>query len=244
MLEPLFNSTVCMLLANDKVGLEDCVLTTAAAIPDMGNPVQLVSVPLDGVPRAPPLVTKAPDVPTATPNAVATFEPRPETPVEIGNPVALVSVTLVGVPRMGVTNVGDVERTFAPVPVEVVTPVPPLATASVPATVTTPLEAVAGVRPVLPKEIVVTPPPPVPFTTQLVTPEVSDDRTYPVTLGTAVGNVSDHVPAVAAVLSVTVPDVEPDIRRLPAELPAVPSDSAPPMIVAFAAPETVVPAAP
>ena len=159
MLVPLFSSTVCMLLANDKVGLVDvCVFTTAAAMPEIGNPVQLVSVPLDGVPRAPPLVTKAPDVPTATPSAVATFEPRPETPVEIGNPVALVSVTLVGVPRMGVTNVGDVERTFAPVPVEVVTPVPPLATASVPATVTTPLDAVLGVNPVVPNEIVVTPP--------------------------------------------------------------------------------------
>jgi hypothetical protein len=38
---------------------------------------------------------------------------------------------LVGVPRRGVTSVGLVERTTEPDPVDVVTPVPPLATASV-----------------------------------------------------------------------------------------------------------------
>ena len=32
-------------------------------------------MPLDGVPRAPPLVTNAPEEPTATPNAVVTPEP-------------------------------------------------------------------------------------------------------------------------------------------------------------------------
>ena len=37
----------------------------------------------------------------------------------------------VGVPSKGVTSVGDVDKTTEPVPVEVVTPVPPLATASV-----------------------------------------------------------------------------------------------------------------
>lgn len=41
----------------------------------------------------------------------------PETPVEIGRPVALVKVTLLGVPRAGVTSVGDVANTAAPVPV-------------------------------------------------------------------------------------------------------------------------------
>jgi hypothetical protein len=39
---------------------------------------------------------------------VATFVPRPLTPVEIGKPVQEVSVPLVGVPRTGVTSVGDV----------------------------------------------------------------------------------------------------------------------------------------
>ena len=64
-----------------------------------GNPVALVSVPLDGVPNAPPLTTNAPDDPTFTARAVATLVPRPDTPVDIGKPVALVSVADTGVPR-------------------------------------------------------------------------------------------------------------------------------------------------
>jgi hypothetical protein len=54
-------------------------------------------------------------------------------------------------------NVGDVESTTLPVPVDVVTPVPPLATASVPANVTAPDDAVDGVNPVVPALNVVTP---------------------------------------------------------------------------------------
>ena len=38
-------------------------------------PVRLVTVPLDGVPRAPPLTTNAPAVPVFTPNAVTTPVP-------------------------------------------------------------------------------------------------------------------------------------------------------------------------
>jgi hypothetical protein len=64
-----------------------------------GKPVTLVSVPLEGVPRAPPLVIKAPDDPIFTPRAVATLVPRPDTPVDIGKPVALVNVAETGVPR-------------------------------------------------------------------------------------------------------------------------------------------------
>ena len=48
---------------------------------------------------------------------VATLLPNPETPVLIGNPVQFVSVPLAGVPRTGVTNVGDVANTNAPLPV-------------------------------------------------------------------------------------------------------------------------------
>ena len=44
----------------------------------------------------------------------------------------------------------------------VVVPVPPLATANVPAKVTTPVLAVAGVKPVVPALNEVTPPPPPP----------------------------------------------------------------------------------
>jgi hypothetical protein len=58
----------------------------------------------------------------------------PVTPVVKGKPVALVSVPDVGVPSIGVTSVGLLERTLLPEPVEVVTPVPPLATGSVPVT--------------------------------------------------------------------------------------------------------------
>lgn len=62
-----------------------------------------------------------------------------------------------GVPSAGVTSVGEFDNTTLPVPVDVVTPVPPLATAKVPATVTAPEVAVAGVKPVEPKLIVDTP---------------------------------------------------------------------------------------
>ena len=44
----------------------------------------------------------------------------PVTPVVKGSPVALVRVALVGVPRIGVTNVGEVAKTFEPEPVFVV----------------------------------------------------------------------------------------------------------------------------
>ena len=55
-----------------------------------------------------------------------------------------------GVPRAGDTSVGKLERTTEPAPVEDVTPVPPFATASVPLSVTAPVVAVFGVRPVVP----------------------------------------------------------------------------------------------
>ena len=93
----------------------------------------------------------------------------PVTPVVNGKPVALVNVTDVGVPKIGVTSVGLVERTLLPEPVLVVTPVPPLATASVPANVIVP-DVVIGpplvVSPVVP-----------PLTATLVTvPEDAPER--------------------------------------------------------------------
>ena len=48
---------------------------------------------------------------------VATPVPRPEIPVATGSPVALVRVTDWGVPRIGVTKVGVLANTNAPVPV-------------------------------------------------------------------------------------------------------------------------------
>ena len=49
-------------------------------------------------------------------------------------PVMLVPTNVEGVPKLGVTKVGLVDRTLLPEPVEVVTPVPPLATGNVPVT--------------------------------------------------------------------------------------------------------------
>jgi hypothetical protein len=112
---------------------------------ERGKPVALVNVTLAGVPSVGVTNvgelanTKAP-VPVSSVTAearladdgvakkVATPAPNPLTPVEIGRPVAFVNVTLAGVPSVGVTSVGEVDKTVLPVPVEVVTPVPPFAT--------------------------------------------------------------------------------------------------------------------
>jgi hypothetical protein len=58
----------------------------------------------------------------------------PVTPVVSGSPVAFVNTAEEGVPNAGVTNVGLVLKTTLPVPVLVVTPVPPFATGKVPVT--------------------------------------------------------------------------------------------------------------
>lgn len=99
---------------------------------DTGRPVQLVKVPDVGVPKRgvtnvglvdntllpEPVEVVTPVPPLVTPNV-------PVTPVDSGKPVALVNTAAVGVPNAGVTNVGLVARTTEPVPVAVVTPVPP-----------------------------------------------------------------------------------------------------------------------
>ena len=102
---------------------------------ESGSPVALESVALDGVPRAPPFITKAPDVPVLVPRAVATPVPRPDTPVDTGNPVALVKVPEDGVPNAPplTTNAPAVpvltpRAVTTPVPVVIVegaTPAPP-----------------------------------------------------------------------------------------------------------------------
>jgi hypothetical protein len=62
--------------------------------------------------------------------------------------VPAVAVGARGVP----VRVGDADNTTDPEPVDVVTPVPPLATFSVPAKVMAPVVAVEGVKPVDPAE--------------------------------------------------------------------------------------------
>jgi hypothetical protein len=106
-----------------------------------GRPVQFVSVPDVGVPKTGLISvgvlanTRAP-VPVSSVTAkarlelvgvarkVATPVPSPEIPLETGRPVQFVSVPEEGVPRIGVTSVGEVERTTSPVPVTVVIEVP------------------------------------------------------------------------------------------------------------------------
>ena len=73
-----------------------------------GRPVALVSVPDDGVPRAPPEVSK----------------------VELDGIVVPLMLVAVAAPRLGVVRLGEVERTTEPEPVEVVAPVPPPLTAN------------------------------------------------------------------------------------------------------------------
>jgi hypothetical protein len=117
---------------------------------DTGTLVALVNTTEDGVPSAGvtkegdverttlpvpvEVVTPVPPFPTAT--MPVTF---PAVPVVFWLNVGHVNVPVLkfpdcGVPSIGVTSVGDVERTVDPEPVEVVTPVPPLATGNVPLT--------------------------------------------------------------------------------------------------------------
>jgi hypothetical protein len=125
------------------------LVVTLPAVKPEAVPVMFVPTKADGVPRAGVtrvgLVanTKEP-VPVSSvtaeirladdgvPKKVATPVPKPLTPVEIGRPVAFVNTAELGVPNAGVTNVGEFDNTTEPVPVELVTPVPPLATPKVP----------------------------------------------------------------------------------------------------------------
>ena len=93
---------------------------------EIGNPVQLVRVPEEGVPRT-GVVSVGDVANTSDPEPVslvtrvfrfaedgvarnvAAPAARPETPVEIGNPVQLVNVPEEGVPSAGVVKVGDVK---------------------------------------------------------------------------------------------------------------------------------------
>jgi hypothetical protein len=145
----------------------------------------LAPVPVDVVTPVPPLITGK----------------VPETPVLNGRFVQLVNVPLAGVPRTGVMNVGDVFSTLAPVPVDVVTPVPPLLTGKVPATwvvkltplnvppkvklpadVTTPLKVIPLTDPPPPTDVTVPEPPP-PDDGEDVHPAPVDVNTFPAVPG-------------------------------------------------------------
>ena len=168
-----------------------------------GKPVAFVNVAAEGVPRFGVLrvgVVKVGELESTTaPLPVEVVLPVPPlatasvpvTPVDNGKPVAFVNVAAEGVPRAGVVKVGDVASTTAPLPVDVVPPVPPLATASVPASVMVPLVVIGPplvVRPVLPPDtatLVTVPLPPAVDQPAVTTGPLTDDavRTCP-----AVGN--------------------------------------------------------
>ena len=141
---------------------------TIASVPvtpvDSGKPVRFVATPDAGVPskgaiRVGPVTSTSEPVPVEVVVPVPPFTTAkvPVTPVDSGKPVRLVAMPDVGVPSNGVTSVGLTLSTTLPLPVEEVTPVPPLATANKPETVTTPDVGVAGSKPVVPNEIDDTP---------------------------------------------------------------------------------------
>lgn len=131
---------VSFVTAAAKLAEEGVAKNVATPVPkpdtpvEIGRPVALVSVPDEGVPKTPPLTKGAPAVPTFTAKAAATPVPKPDTPVEIGSPVVFVRVPDAGVPKLGATSVGPFDKTTLVVPVDAVTPVPPLATGNVPVT--------------------------------------------------------------------------------------------------------------
>lgn len=155
-------------------------------------PLKLVTVPLIGVPNAPPLTTNAPAVPTLTAKAVATLVPNPDTPVDIGNPVTLVIMPDAGVPRAGVVNVGLVNVT----PANVVTVAPS-------ATLVEPIVTVELVNDVLAifDNVFVDP-----LIDLLVNVSVV---ALPTNVSVAAGNVTVFVPATAGGTKLITPDVEP-----------------------------------
>ena len=124
-------------------------VVTLPAVKPAAVPVTFVITPDAGVPRAGVtsvglVANTAAPVPVSSVSAAARLAlegvarnvampvPNPLMPDATGNPVALVSVADAGVPRAGVTSVGEVDRTVLPVPVLVLTPVPPLATGKTP----------------------------------------------------------------------------------------------------------------
>lgn len=113
------------------------VPASVASVPVVGSVSAVVPVAVNDCVKAPACVRLPATVivlALETPVPPLAAGSVPVTPVLKGRPVQLVRVPLCGVPRIGVTRVGLLERTTLVVPVEVVTPVPPLATGKVPVT--------------------------------------------------------------------------------------------------------------
>ena len=108
---------------------------------------------------------------------VATLVPSPETPVLIGRPVALVSTPLAGVPSAGVTNVGLLAKTNAPVPVS--SEITPASSLDEVAANTLNLFPVSATVPLVAGSVITVP---VPATAEAITCAVPDDVPGRVTL--------------------------------------------------------------
>jgi len=136
-----------------------------------------------------------------------------------GSPVQLVSTPLVGVPSKGVTRVGEVPNTTAPLPVLVVTPVPPLATGSVPLIFVVKEQYAVAVEFVPPLAMGRVPVTPVVIgrPVQLVSvplegvPKAPPDE---IKVPVVAGKVITVVPAIAGAAIVTEPDVSPAMTIL------------------------------
>lgn len=118
----------------------------------------IVCVPTMGFERVGAVPKTRAPLPVSSVTAVARFEEdgvarnvatpvaSPDIPVETGNPVQFVNVPEVGVPKRGVTNVGDVAKTAAPLPVSSVRAVDKFAELKDPKEVAFPTEVMAPIR--------------------------------------------------------------------------------------------------
>ena len=144
------------LVARTMLPLPTTALPRAVIVPDVGNVNDVVPVAVN-------VCENAPDVANVLPLASVRVAVVPGFVI-----VTLLTVVAVAAPIEGVTSTGLVDSTFAPLPVLVVTPVPPCATGNAFANVTPVEETVICVTPApcsarLPdaSAVVTTPPPPV-----------------------------------------------------------------------------------
>ena len=96
--EPVSSVIAAARFADDGVPSSVAIPVPSPDTPvDIGSPVALVNVPLEGVPSTPPFTSGAPAEPTLTASAVATPVPSPDTPVDMGTvtvPLAHIAIDL------------------------------------------------------------------------------------------------------------------------------------------------------
>lgn len=130
---PVSSVTAAARFALDGVASHVATLLPRPEMPvETGKPVQLVSVPEDGVPRAPPLTTNAPADPVLTPSAVTT--PVPVVMLLGAAPAPPPTTNAFAASAVDEAIVPDAVKANTPPLVPLVNPVPPLAIGSVPVT--------------------------------------------------------------------------------------------------------------